>query len=166
MKTWKQNLIDYMVAKSKPRDFIVSITHYNIKLIAILQLIKDEVECFENFSVELRRTRFLENIVFPLQASTFVIKFEDDDLVEYQFMWVQNSQDSGLDLQVLITNRCHQRFDEELKVDMGCLPDWLEQCKYCEPIERIICSAVEMNENLVAGCVVEYFQMMTNPYLT
>jgi hypothetical protein len=134
-------------------------------LIAILQQVKDQIECFENFTVELRRKRFNENIIFPLEASTFVIRFDDEEMVEYQFMWVQNTEDTGLYLQVLITNCCHQRFDEQLKADMGTTPDWLEQCKYCEPLEKIICSADDLNEDQIAGCVIEYFQMMTNPYL-
>jgi hypothetical protein len=165
MELWQKNLKDYMTIKGKPLDLIIYTTHINIQLIAILQLIKDEIECFENFTVELRRKRFNENISFPLPASTFVIKYDNEDLVEYQFIWVQNPDGTGLDLIVLITNCCHQRFDDQLKADIGTTPDWLEQCKYCDPIEKDLGSADELNEDLVAGCVIEYFQAMTNPYL-
>jgi hypothetical protein len=164
MNLWKKNLIDCLTSKGKQRDLINYTTHINTKLIAILNTFKSEIECFDGFVVELRRTRFNENILFPLQASTFVIRYQDDDMVEYQFQWVQG-EDDGVKLAAIVNNIAHQRFDQQLKADMGTEPLWLKECVFCTPYEKVISEADDLNEEQIGWFVVDVFKKMTEKFL-
>ncbi len=165
MNIWKKNLIDYMIAKSKPRDLIIYTTHINIQLIAILQKVKDEIETFQDFTVDMRRKRFNETITFPLRAADFTLLYDNENLIGFNFEWIQNEDNTGLNLRIQITNFCHQRFDAQLKADMGIEPDWLKDCVWCEVVTRTITDANNITEELVAGFVIDVFQKSTQHYL-
>jgi len=158
-------LNDYMSSKSKPHDLIIYISYINCELMRILQNIENEIETFQDFTVNQRRGKFVETASFPILTYGFTIRYKDEDLVEFNFMWTSEDEGLTVDLSVSITNHSHRKFDEMLAKDMGCTPDWLENCIYCEPIVKDLGSAIDLDEDQIGLFVIDTFQKATQHYI-
>lgn len=164
METYKEKLIDYLlVKKNKKRDFITYTTYLNVRLTALLQNLKGEIECFQDFVVDMRRKRFNENSTFPNTAAEFTIIY-GRELVHFNFQWVIDEAGTGLYLKCLVNNKIHQQFDSELLECFDTPPQWLTNCKYCN-YEHNLGNAEEFAEDKIAEFIVDTFRMMTQNFL-
>ncbi|MCX6269687.1 MAG: hypothetical protein NTU44_00420 [Bacteroidetes bacterium] len=166
MEKYKEDLIDYLIIrKNKKRDFITYTTSLNVRLISLLQQLKDDFECYEDFVVDMRRKRFLEMVTFPIAAAELLVKYDDQDLVEYNFKWLLDDQGTGLLLHCIVLNRVHQNFDSELLKSFDTPPEWLTNCEYCTPCHKNLGNADEFSEEKVAEFIIDTFRKMTQNFL-
>lgn len=165
MINWKKQLKEYMADKSKPRDLIIYISYINCELMKILQNIENEIESFKDFTIAQQRGKFVETATFPIATYGFIIRYKDEDLVEFNFMWTSEDEGLTVNLSVSMKNHSHRAFDIMLAKDMGCTPDWLENCKYCDPVTCNLCEVDDLTEDQLGLFVIDTFQKMTQPYL-
>lgn len=166
MEKYKQDLIDYFLVKKRiKRDFITYTTSLNLRLMSLLQELKGDFECFEDIVVDMRKKSYTESVTFPLPAAEFLVKYDDQELVEYVFSWVLDDAGTGLLLNCMVINRIHQQFDSELLKSFDTPPDWLANCEYCTPYHKNLGDADDHSEEKVAEFIVDTFAKMTQKFL-
>lgn len=166
MEKYKEDLIDYLlIRKNKKRDLLIYTGSVTAKLIHVLDLVKGQFENFQDIIVDMRRKRFNENITFPIKAGEFTVKYDDQDLVEFNFQWVLDEPGTGLLLHCVVINRVHQNFDSELLKSFETPPEWLTDCEFCTPYHKNLGNADEFSEEKVAEFIVDTFRKMTQKFL-
>lgn len=165
MTYWENQLKKYMISKRITLDKLRWVTYYSNILQDTLQRISDVVETYEGFTVNKRRYKFSENIIFPVAVANFIIAYNSKLLVEYTFSFVADEPTAVLHLKVFLINHCHRRFDEELVSMMGETSLWLKNCELCDPFEKDLGEVDVLTVETVSGFVVDSFIKMTTDYV-